>query len=232
MFSLMDDAIYVGSLTKLIDKVNYLEQTVMAIQSELETCKAHLKEHIAQPDIHSASKFHYIEVIKDYSEGVSSKIATKEAMDIVFRNRNVFEPCFAAWYPLYDVDEVMNNHVTYFLIATIDTMSTLNFKKLIKHHSVMLEHRSLDFALFKQFEMERFNSYTQGSKLEYWYYDVNELTNSYSWNKEISTSQSPLMTNDQFSQSDNYIEGAEVQEFLDEYIRHNDVNNLVRAVYM
>lgn len=211
-----------GSLMKRIEQ---LEEKVNHLQEDITHCIMELRTHIYEKHIHNASKFHFIEAVKEYPTEISQEDAFEDILNTLFRNRKEFDPCFAMWKVTQDEDEG-RLYIVSVLLVTCDPISTLEFKRLLFHHSMSVDYQSVDYGSFREIESKSFRT------CGLWYYDIKNLRNMYTGecigDKEVLDTWSSEMTDEPFTQSCNYYRDFAIQEFLDEYIRHNDISALMK----
>lgn len=207
--------------TSLLKRIEQLEQKVYHLQEDITQCIMELRAHIHEKGIHNASKFHFIEAVKEFPSVVPDEDAFSDIINILFRNRKEFLPCFAMWKVARDDGTL---YVVSLLLSTYNPISTLEFKRLLFHHSMSIDYQSIDYGLFREIESKRFRT------CDLWYYDIKNLRNIYtdeSIDKYLPETWSCEMTDEPFTHSCNYKKDTRIQQFLEEYIRDNDICALV-----
>lgn len=207
----------------LLKRIEQLEQKVHHLQEDIAQCIMELRTHIHEKKIHNASKFHFIEAVKEFPTEVSQDNAFQDIFNTLFRNRKEFLPCFAMWNVTRDDGTL---YVVSVLLVTEDPISTLEFKRLLLHHSMSIDYQSVDYGMFREIESKRFRT------CGLWYYDIKNLRNIYTGecieDKGVSLEGwSSEMTDESFTHSCNYHKAYAIQEFLQEYIRDNDISALL-----
>jgi hypothetical protein len=87
-----------------------------------------------------------------------------------------------------------------------------------------LYYQSVDYGSFREIESKRFRT------CGLWYYDIKNLRNIYTSEcigNALPATWSSEMTDEPFTQSCNYYRDFAIQEFLQEYIRDNDISALL-----
>lgn len=209
----------------LVKRIEELEQKVSHLQEDITQCIMELRSHIHQKHIHNASKFHFIEAVKEFPNEIAQQNAFEDILNTLFRNRKEFHPCFAMWKVSLD-EEAGGLYVVSVLLTTCHPISTLEFERLLFHHSMSVDYQSVDYGAFRELESKRFRT------CGLWYYDIKNLRNIYTGqcieDKGLSLDTwSSEMTDEPFTHSCNFHRDYAIQEFLDEYIHDNDISALL-----
>ena len=203
-----------------------LKERIDKLEDEMYHMKKKFEEHEGLESIHNASRFHYLNI--SY-QGVKPK---EEVLDIIFRNRDIYEPCFASWI----VDDDENESDISIAIVTEKPLSCLVFKKLIVHDDIEINtYESIDYRMFRNlffYESSKslinfvddapmfYQACSMSGIVEYWW--------RYAYiNDELAIN--PKMTNEPFTQSDNYSTNDNIQKDIHKRIYvDKDIAELVQ----
>lgn len=212
------------------ERIDKLEDTLLNLQDEIQNL------HKAVQNT-NASMFHYIvlELKSDCNEDDEDEELEQDTIDAcldeMFKNRNVYEPTFAAWHVYGKIFKLA--------IVLNEPLSGQELIRLLQSDMYNItRHKCPDISLFKWLFYGNFEHIvcdnddndaiffpSNNSYIEYWWRHTTDFETDCDFN--------PYMTQQPFTKSDNYGRSASVQRFLKEKIyKHHDWSELLRLHYI
>lgn len=236
----LDEALtHLGALQKEVDTCKsdhlVLHGQVQELEKSHKDLHQQFVDHDDDPTIHSASRYHYVEVKRHTPIGLKPVLPLFEIIDKVFEQRALYSPVFASW--VYRVDESqeeegVNDFIVKIIMVTTQRISSLVFSRLFQETGLDITYRSLDYLNFRRYlydEKSRFHrrhlesndEFSMYGGLEYWYYLA--LTDF-----DNNLYLEPQMSEEQFSKSENYKKSSVVQQFImDKVYEDNELDTLI-----
>ena len=208
-----------------------LKERIDKLEDEMYHLKNKLEEHESLETIHNASRFHYLNISYNVS-----KIHKEEVLDTIFRNRDIYEPCFASWI----VDDDENGSDINIAIVTEKPISSLVFKKLIAHDDIGVNtYESIDYRMFRNlffYESSKslinfvddapmfYQACSMSGIVEYWWRYATYNNDEFAINTK--------MTKEPFTQSNNYSTSDCIQKEIHKRIYvDKDIAELLQIDY-
>jgi hypothetical protein len=119
-----------------------LMKRIEVLEDEISHVKTRFDQHEGQSNIHNATRYHYMKVCL-IGHDIIGKEEMNNILNILFRNRVAFLPCFASW-------KITNNTLE-IAFAVQDSLSVVVFRKYVEHNDMNIkQHIGLDYASFEK----------------------------------------------------------------------------------
>jgi hypothetical protein len=196
-----------------------LKERMDKLEDKIASLEEKFKEHEDSDGNHSASRFHFFNIsYKPVEQSETSECLKKHMLDIIFHNRDIYEPCFATWKFVADEDDTSIK----ILIVTTDPVSSSKLTGSITHDEIeVISQDRLDYGMLRSlffydgvkclvnYGEDAPMFYQQDGmkkKVEYWWRYIPEVV--------TGAINNVILTRDPFTSSDNYSASDMVQKYI------------------